>query len=109
MKDIKQYFSEAKVDKRETDSDTVVKKKDEEKETVARKKRKRVKIRISRTNSKESVCNIIDNKDDTIDKTPSPFAKLINQITIPYDENLESSSTDLNIQNDIKKVLHFTA
>lgn len=39
-----------------------------------RKKRSRVKIKISVNGSRTRRCDIIDNKDDVIDKTPSPFA-----------------------------------
>ncbi|XP_043664083.1 ATPase family AAA domain-containing protein 5 isoform X2 [Vespula pensylvanica] len=47
----------------------------DESEYTSRKKRTRVKIKISRTNSKSRVCNIVENKNDLIDKTPSPFTK----------------------------------
>jgi len=51
----------------------------EDEETIAKGKRKRVKIRISRIrDSKERMCDIIENKNDLIDKTPSPFNTKVN-------------------------------
>ncbi|XP_012262398.2 ATPase family AAA domain-containing protein 5 [Athalia rosae] len=39
-------------------------------------KRSRVKIKISVSNSKDRRCDIIINKDDVVDKTPSPFSAI---------------------------------
>ncbi|XP_014472510.1 PREDICTED: ATPase family AAA domain-containing protein 5 [Dinoponera quadriceps] len=80
MRDIKQYFRNgAKTYKKAVDS---AERTVEEEEDVAdaakgsNRKRKRVKIRISRTGSNGRTCDIVESKNDLIDKTPSPFAKL---------------------------------
>ncbi|XP_017890426.1 ATPase family AAA domain-containing protein 5 isoform X2 [Ceratina calcarata] len=41
----------------------------------SRGKRSRVKIRISRSSTSERICDIVENSNDMIDKTPSPFSK----------------------------------
>ncbi|XP_047346063.1 ATPase family AAA domain-containing protein 5 isoform X2 [Vespa velutina] len=72
MKDLTHYFSDNV--KSPTTSKLNIRLKDDS-EYSSRKKRTRVKIKISRTNSKSRVCNIVENKSDLIDKTPSPFTK----------------------------------
>ncbi|XP_046813074.1 ATPase family AAA domain-containing protein 5 isoform X1 [Vespa crabro] len=76
MKDLTHYFSDNV--KSPTTSKLNVRLKDDS-EYTSRKKRTRVKIKISRTNSKSRVCNIVENKSDLIDKTPSPFTKSFEQ------------------------------
>ncbi|KAI4498008.1 hypothetical protein M0802_006832 [Mischocyttarus mexicanus] len=76
MKDLTHYFSDS-VKSRElcpNESELNNKLKDDS-EYSCRKKRTRVKIKISRRNSNNRVCNIVENKNDLIDKTPSPFSK----------------------------------
>jgi len=105
MKDIKQYFSNGTriVDERDaTDLDNAMEQKEEKQwETIATGKRKRVKIRISRTSSKERTCDIVDNKNDLIDKTPSPFNGKIkkNGEKIMHDETPKIKS-----KRNLKKV-----
>lgn len=76
MKDLTHYFPDSI--KSSTTSKLDVRLKDKS-EFTSRKKRTRVKIKISRTNSRSRVCNIVENKDDLIDKTPSPFTKSFEQ------------------------------
>lgn len=76
MKDLTHYFQD-NVKSREPCPNTPelnIKLKDKS-EYSCRKKRTRVKIKISRRNSSGRVCNIIENKNDLIDKTPSPYSK----------------------------------
>ncbi|EFN70838.1 ATPase family AAA domain-containing protein 5 [Camponotus floridanus] len=107
MKDIKQYFSNGTkiVDERDaTDLDNAVEQKEEKQwETISTGKRKRVKIRISRTSSKERTCDIVDNKNDLIDKTPSPFNGKIkkNGEKIVHDETPKIKSKR-NLKKDPK-------
>lgn len=106
MKDIKQYFSNGKgiVDGGAASIDNVVeRKKERQKETIATDRRERVKIRISRNTSKERTCDIIENKDDMIDKTPSPFnGKLKNGEKAMHDETPKAKS-----KRNLKKVWNF--
>ncbi|KOC65862.1 ATPase family AAA domain-containing protein 5 [Habropoda laboriosa] len=79
MKNITQYF----VDTVKSNDSISIHSSDEVKEETeckkdSKRKRNRVKIKISRTNAKESVCDIIESSSDMIDKTPSPFAKVNN-------------------------------
>ncbi|KYQ56478.1 ATPase family AAA domain-containing protein 5 [Trachymyrmex zeteki] len=106
MKDIKQYFANGKniVDK-ETDTDLSNVKEDQEQEDIiATCKRKRVKIRISSNGSSSRMC-IIENKNDLIDKTPSPFNDEINngQRTL-QDGTPKSSLTESGVKRRLKKV-----
>ncbi|XP_014616774.1 PREDICTED: ATPase family AAA domain-containing protein 5 isoform X2 [Polistes canadensis] len=78
MKDLTHYFQD-NVKSREpcpntSELNNIYKLKDGS-EYSCRKKRTRVKIKISRRNSSSRVCNIVENKNDLIDKTPSPFSK----------------------------------
>ncbi|XP_076749848.1 enhanced level of genomic instability 1 [Xylocopa sonorina] len=57
----------------------------------AKGKRNRVKIKISRTKTKERTCDIIESSSDMIDKTPSPFAKE-NNMDKDLNETPKSSS-----------------
>ncbi|XP_011337691.1 uncharacterized protein LOC105279536 isoform X2 [Ooceraea biroi] len=112
MKDIKQYFTNgAKTVNEEvaTDSGNAADlQQGELEETVTTRKRKRVKIRISRTrDSKERMCDIIESKNDLIDKTPSPFnAKKVNNESTPQDRTPKSRlagfSTEQRLQKDSK-------
>lgn len=102
MKDIKQYFSNGTriVDERDaTDLDNAIAQ-EKQWETIASGKRKRVKIRISRTSSKERTCDIVDSKSDLIDKTPSPFNGKIKKVEkIMHDETPKIKS-----KRNLKKV-----
>jgi hypothetical protein len=111
MKDIKQYFVGAKMLGEEiaTDSGNDAElQEDEIEETIAKGKRKRVKIRISRVrDSKERMCNIIENKNDLIDKTPSPFnTKVNNSENTLQDGTPKSRLVDLSIEQSLMKVLN---
>lgn len=76
MKDIKQYFSN---DTRIVDKKAATDFEEEKQwKTITTSKRERVKIRISRTSSKERTCDIVESKNDLIDKTPSPFNGKVN-------------------------------
>lgn len=101
MKDIKQYFSNDTriIDERNTaDFDNATEQKEEKQwETTATGKRKRVKIRISRT-SKERMCDIVDSKNDLIDKTPSPFNDKINSEKIMHDETPKTRRSERNLK-----------
>lgn len=111
MKDIKQYFANgAKMvdEKVDVDSGNISGlQQDVSETTIMKKKRERVKIRISRTrNSKERTCDIIDNKNDLIDKTPSPFnAKANNNENTLQVETPKSRLIGLSIEQSLKKVL----
>lgn len=86
MRNITQYFED---NVQSTNDVSIHSDNDTKKETKYRKdskgKRNRVKIKISRTNSNERVCNIMDNSSDMIDKTPSPFAKINNEDKDSYE------------------------
>jgi len=110
MKDIKQYFAGAKILDEEIAADSgnhAELQEDEIEETVAKGKRKRVKIRISRIrDSRNRMCDIIENKNDLIDKTPSPFsAKVNNSESILQDGTPKSCLVDLSIEENFMKVL----
>lgn len=108
MKDIKQYFTNGTniIDKEAViDSGNVMEQEEQEQEdTIVTSKRKRVKIRISR-NSISRTCDIIENKSDLIDKTPSLFNSEINnsQRTL-RDGTSKSSLTESGIKQHLKKV-----
>lgn len=59
-------------------------------------KRNRVKIKISRSNTKERVCDIVDSNNDMIDKTPSPFTSSANNADKYSNETPRKSSTQLS-------------
>lgn len=71
MKGIKQYFTNGRNIVKETDSNNIVEQEEQEQEETG--KRKRVKIWISRNDSANRMCDILESKNDLIDKTPSPF------------------------------------
>ncbi|XP_043527422.1 ATPase family AAA domain-containing protein 5 [Frieseomelitta varia] len=81
MKNITQYFEDAV--SRSNSNISMHSNNDTKEETKckngSKQKRNRVKIKISRTNSKERMCDIVEDSNDMIDKTPSPFAKLNNK------------------------------
>ncbi|KAG7210658.1 hypothetical protein KM043_012166 [Ampulex compressa] len=62
-----------------------------ETENIVGAKRNRVKIKISRKNAEERVCDIIENSNDMIDKTPSPFAKVSNEDVVLLDDTPKNS------------------
>ncbi|XP_044590455.1 ATPase family AAA domain-containing protein 5 isoform X2 [Cotesia glomerata] len=64
------------------------------------KKRERVKIKISQSNNRGKICNIINNKNDLIDKTPSPHTKLSNKKIISCDDTPKRSNSSYNINNN---------
>lgn len=81
MKNIKQYFTSGTKDvdvQVAADPRTTLKQEEKQEEIIITGKRKRVKIRISRNNSKQRTCDIIENKNDLIDKTPSPLNVKVN-------------------------------
>lgn len=91
MRNITQYFE----DNVQSNNDiSIHSDNDTRKETKYRKdskgKRNRVKIKISRTNSNEGVCDIMDNSSGMIDKTPSPFAKINNEDKHSYETRKKS-------------------
>lgn len=87
MKDLKHYFTEnvkgssprsngetTEVTRELDDAETSANGPTKIAEPTTRRKRGRVKIKISQSaNSEERVCDIVESKDDSIDKTPSPF------------------------------------
>lgn len=111
MRDIKQYFANGvKIDRKNVDSDDIVKRRKEEQEdgpvTSGSRKRKRVKIRISRAGSKERICDIIESKNDLIDKTPSPFTKANGGRRISQGETPKSHLANSSTDKDSEKVLN---
>ncbi|XP_011147806.2 replication factor C subunit 1 isoform X1 [Harpegnathos saltator] len=110
MKDIKQYFANgSRIDKKIVDSNDNTHKEHMEEEQEddfivrANRKRKRVKIRISRTGSEERICNIIESKNDLIDKTPSPFGKTNDNSRISQDETVKSDLTSSSTKRHFEK------
>nr|XP_031833286.1 ATPase family AAA domain-containing protein 5 [Nomia melanderi] len=98
MKNITQYLVDT-IKSSETTSDNT--KQEKESNNGSKKKRNRVKIKISRTNTKERVCDIIESNNDMIDKTPSPFTRKHGK-----DKSLHEaprSSTNLQKQTNLKK------
>ncbi|KZC10574.1 ATPase family AAA domain-containing protein 5 [Dufourea novaeangliae] len=75
MKNITQYL----VDTVKSSETTAVRSngntKPEKGDNGSKEKRNRVKIRISRTSTKERVCDIIETNNDMVNKTPSPYTK----------------------------------
>ena len=59
-------------------------------------KRNRVKIKISRSSTKERVCDIVDSNNDMIDKTPSPFTSGANNADKYSHETPKNSSKSLS-------------
>ncbi|XP_032669231.1 ATPase family AAA domain-containing protein 5 [Odontomachus brunneus] len=108
MRDIKQYFANgAKIDKIINSVDNVKRMEEEqENSSVAKegRKRKRVKIRISRAGSKEGTCDIIENKNDLIDKTPSPFAKTDDNRRTSQSETPKSHIASSSTKQDSEKL-----
>jgi len=105
MKNIEQYFVNGtkNVDAQDAADPSIVVEQEDQKEVIAMGKRKRVKIRISRNVSKQRTCDIIENKNDLIDKTPSPLnVKANNDKNVSQDETPKSSA-DLKWRS--KKVL----
>lgn len=111
MRDIKQYFvNGAKIDKKIINSIDNAKRMEEKQEnsSVAKdgRKRKRVKIRISRAGSKERTCDIIESKNDLIDKTPSPFAKTDDTRRISQSGTPKSHLASSSTRQDSEEVLN---
>ncbi|XP_072748662.1 uncharacterized protein Elg1 [Anoplolepis gracilipes] len=106
MKDIKQYFSNGtiKIERAVADFDNVVEE-EEEQETIATSKRERVKIRISRTSSKGRTCDIIENKNDLIDKTPSPFNGRVNNSERTMHDETPKAKSKQNLKKGSKLAL----
>ena len=65
-------------------------------------KRNRVKIKISRSSTKERICDIVDSNNDMIDKTPSPFTSRANNADKYSHETPKNSSKKLS--KDHKKL-----
>ena len=59
-------------------------------------KRNRVKIKISRSDTKERVCDIVDSNNDMIDKTPSPFTSSANNADKYSNDTPKKSSKKLS-------------
>lgn len=106
MKDIKQYFvNDTKIVRKEiiTDnSDSIMQQEDQE-DIITTGKRRRVKIRIS-SNGLRRTCNVVESKNDLIDKTPSPLNSKINNNTTVQDATPKSCVT--NAKQGFKKVLY---
>lgn len=99
MKDITHYFPDnvKSYEINPTDSTSSAKLKNAT-EYSSKKKRARVKIKISGINSKNGVCNIIESKNDLIDKTPSPFTKIFKENeAAAYNETPKKPSEILHI------------
>ncbi|XP_078037453.1 enhanced level of genomic instability 1 [Augochlora pura] len=100
MKNITQYL----VDTVKSSGVTAnVEKPEEEFNNVSKGKRNRVKIKISRTSTKETVCDIIESNNDMIDKTPSPFTRE----NVKRKSSLEKpkrSSSKLQTVTNVKKL-----
>ncbi|CAG5093496.1 Similar to ATAD5: ATPase family AAA domain-containing protein 5 (Homo sapiens) [Cotesia congregata] len=64
------------------------------------KKRERVKIKISQSNNRGKICNIVNNKNDLIDKTPSPHTKLFDKKIISCDDTPKRSNSSYNVNNN---------
>lgn len=93
MKNITQYF----VDNVKSSANTTISSNNDTVEESDSKKnadgkRNRVKIKISRTNAQERVCDIVDNNSDMIDKTPSPFTGRIGDMDKNFNETPKRSS-----------------
>ena len=97
MKNITQYF----VDTVKSSESTAVRSNDEavrgtDSKKSSNGKRNRVKIKISRSNTKERVCDIVDSNNDMIDKTPSPFTRSANKADKYSHETPKKSPTKLS-------------
>ncbi|KOX80759.1 ATPase family AAA domain-containing protein 5 [Melipona quadrifasciata] len=101
MKNITQYFEDAV--SRSNGNISMHSNNDTKEETKCKngsqEKRNRVKIKISRTNSKEKMCDIVEDGNDMIDKTPSPFAKLNNKDK----KSLKQSCSPKSIRKILRK------
>lgn len=109
MRDIKQYFvNGARIGRRIVDSEDNVEHMEEEQEDesvpMAGRKRKRVKIRISRTDSAERICDIIESKNDLVDKTPSPFTRANGDRKVSQSETPRSHVAGSSRKQDSKEV-----
>ena len=105
MKDIKQYFANGKnIADKEIDTDLGnVKEEDQKQEDVATNKHKRVR-RISSNSSSSRMYNI-ENKNDLIDKTFSPFNGEINNVERTLQDGTPKSDlTESSIKRRLKKV-----
>ncbi|XP_076242748.1 enhanced level of genomic instability 1 isoform X2 [Calliopsis andreniformis] len=104
MKNITQYFMDTV---KPSENATITSDGEVIKETDSKKgsngKRNRVKIKISRTNAKERVCDIIDSNKDMIDKTPSPFTRKNNVDKNSNETPKRSSFSKLSVQTRNKK------
>ncbi|KAG5348082.1 ATAD5 protein, partial [Acromyrmex charruanus] len=105
MKDIKQYFANGKniIDKEIDTNLSNVKKEDQEQEGIATNKHKRMRIRIS-SNGSSSRMYDIENKNDLIDKTSSPFnGEINNSERTLQDGTPKSGLTESSIKRRLKK------
>lgn len=98
MKNITQYF----VDNVKSSANTTISSNNDTVEESDSKKnadgkRNRVKIKISRTNAQERVCDIVDNNSDMIDKTPSPFTGRIGDMDKNFNETPKRSIFSIEI------------
>ncbi|KAG8038902.1 hypothetical protein G9C98_003209 [Cotesia typhae] len=114
MKDLTHYFT----DNVKSIEDSVIAKSDEVisvekiangnehivKMNINGKKRERVKIKISQSNNRGKICNIVNinknNKNDLIDKTPSPHTKIFDKKMISCDDTPKRSNSSYNINNN---------
>lgn len=109
MRDIKQYFADgAKIDKIKSIDNLEHIREEQEDSSFARdsRTRKRVKIRISRSDSKERICDIIEEKNDLIDKTPSPFAKVNDGGRISQGKTSKFHLAGSSTKQDLEEVLN---
>ncbi|XP_053981317.1 ATPase family AAA domain-containing protein 5 isoform X1 [Hylaeus volcanicus] len=98
MKNITQYFVDTV-----KSSEITIRSNDYTKEEIGskdglNKKHNRVKNKISRTNNKETECDVIENNNDMIDKTRTPLTKVSNVKKNSRETSKRSSSSKLPSQ-----------
>ncbi|XP_020293897.1 ATPase family AAA domain-containing protein 5 [Pseudomyrmex gracilis] len=104
MKDIKQYFANGtKVVRKEiiADNSGSIMQQEDQEEMITTGKRRRVKIRIS-SNGFRRTCNVVESKNDLIDKTPSPLNSKLNDKTV-QDATPKSCVTNSSLKQGFKK------
>ncbi|XP_076655766.1 enhanced level of genomic instability 1 [Halictus rubicundus] len=102
MKNITQYLVDSVKSSGATNVDA---KQEKEANNGSRGKRNRVKIKISRSNTKERVCDIIESNNDMIDKTPSPFTRENKKVKNSHETPTRSpSKSKLPMLTSLKKL-----
>ena len=106
MKDITHYFSDVsksiestpvtlkEVKPKRAKIDDAIIAMGEEEHVKTKRKRGIVKIRISRKSDETTVCNILENSTDLVDKTPSPYHNTKNRRII-YDDDTPKKITSI--------------